>query len=118
MTMSKVMTPMLAVMAFVIAYPWAVVLVPIIVIGLIRNPGPTIMLVVVIIAVTLGLMIVAPGLVRLVSRCQRAWARLVFELWKMLETRRTVSRAERNVRATVATESDRPSDLGSDPDAA
>ena len=116
--MTKVMTPMLAIIAFAIAYPWAVVIVPIIVIGLIRNPGPTVMLVVVIIAVTLGLIIVAPGLVRLVSRIQRAWAKLVFELWKMLEMKRTVSRAERNVRSTVATESDRPSDLGSEPDVA
>lgn len=115
--MSKVITPILAVIAFVIAYPWAAVIIPIIVIGLIRNPGPTFMLVVVLMAVTLGLMVLAPGLVRFVSRTQRAWAKVVFELWKMLEMKRTVSRAERNVRATVATESDRPSDLGNDPDA-
>lgn len=115
--MSKFMSPLLGVIVFAIAYPWAAVILPIIVIGMIRNPGPTIMLVAVLFAGTVGLMIVAPGIARMVSRTQRAWAKLVFELWKMIEMKRTVSRAERNVRATVATESDRPSDLGSDPDA-
>lgn len=111
--MSKVTTPMLAVTAVILAYPWAVVIVPVIVIGLIRNPGPTSMLAIGLIAVTLGLVVVAPGLVKFVSRTQRAWAKLVFEVWKLIETKRTISRAEKDIQSTVLTRDD----LGGDPNA-
>lgn len=110
-------SPVLAILAFVIAYPWVVIGVPIIVIGMIRNPGPTSVLVAVIVAVILGCMIVVPGLTRFVARCQRAWAKLVFEVWKVIEQKRTIKQSEKRMRETVVNESRPVQDFGGDLDA-
>lgn len=119
MTMRDLMksSPVLAILAVIVAYPWAVVTVPILVIGMIRNPEPTTMLVVVLVAVILGAMIVVPGLVRFVVRVQRAWTRLVFEVWKLIETKRTIKQSEKRMRETVVNESRPVQDLGGDLDA-
>src|SRR5690606_36762132 len=119
MTMRDLMksSPVLAILAVIVAYPWAVVTVPILVIGMIRNPEPTMMLVVVLVAVILGARIVVPGLVRFVVRVQRAWTRLVFEVWKLIETKRTIKQSEKRMRETVVNESRPVQDLGGDLDA-
>lgn len=118
MTMRDLMksSPVLAILAVIVAYPWAVVIVPIIVIGLIRNTSGTIMLLVVMVAVILGSMIVLPGLVRFVVRVQRAWTRLVFEVWKVVETKRTIKASEKRMRQTVVNESRPVQDFGGDDD--
>lgn len=119
MTMRSLMSssPLLAILAAIIAYPWAAVLVPLLAIGLIRNTRATVMLLVVMVAVLLGAMIVCPRLIRFAMRVQRAWARLVFEVWKVIETKRTIKTSEKRIRQTVLSETCPVRDLGSHFDA-
>lgn len=110
-------SPVLALLAAIIAYPWAFVLVPILVIGMVRNTEAAVLLLTILVAVSLGAMILLPGLTRLVVRTQRAWAKLVFEVWKLIETKRTVKQSEKRMRETVVSESRPVQDLGGDLDA-
>lgn len=120
MTMRDLMksSPVLAILAVIVAYPWAIVIVPILVIGMVRNTQATVILLVVIVAVILGAMVVVPRLVRFVVRVQRAWTRLVFEVWKVVETKRTIKQSEKRMRQTIADEARPMQDLGGDDDVA
>lgn len=110
-------SPVLGLLAAIIAYPWAFVLVPILVIGFVRNTEATVLLLTVLVAVSLGAMILLPGLTRFVVRAQSAWAKIVFEVWKLIETKRTIKQSERRMRETVVNESRPVQDLGGDLDA-
>lgn len=103
-----------AVFAYVIAYPWLVVLVPAVVIGAIRDVGSTVLAAAIGGALLLGLRIALPRLSRLLFGAQRLWAAKVFELWKLGEVKATVRSAETRMRETVVAESRPVNDLGGD----
>lgn len=110
-------SPVFAFLATCVAYPWAVILVPLLVIGLTRNTNGTVMLMAFIAALVLGTIIALPRLARLVAGIQRAWANLVFETWKIIETKRLIKQSEKRMRETVVSEARPMQDLGGDLDA-
>ena len=106
-------TSLLAVLAVVVAYPWALIAVPLIAVGLIRNFNGTCLFLVVCAAVVMALYIICPSVPRTIAALQRFWSRKVFEIWKLIEMKRTISSAESRINTTVLTRDD----LGGEPDA-
>lgn len=98
--------------AHVIAYPHIVLAVVVLAIGLVRNPGPTLYATAVVIAVLLGVRIAVPHLYRLAASVAHLWAKTVLKTWRLWDDRRAIRDSERNMRATVISETQQLSDLG------
>lgn len=106
-----------AILALLIAYPWALIVVPLIAVGMIRNFTGMCLLLIAFAAVVMALYIMCPVVPRTIAAFQRFWARKVFEIWKLVEMKRTVAHSERRMRETVVNESRPAQDLGGDLDA-
>lgn len=98
--------------AHLIAYPHIVLAVVVLTIGLVRNPGATLTLAAIVIAVLLGVRIAVPGLYRLTVSATRLWAATVLKTWRLWDDRRAIRDSEKNMRATVISETQQLSDLG------
>lgn len=98
--------------AHLVAYPHIVLAVVVLTIGLVRNPGPTLYATAVVLAVLLGVRIAVPHLYRLVAAAARLWAKTVLKTWRLWDDRRAIRDSEKNMRATVISETQQLSDLG------
>lgn len=98
--------------AHLLAYPHIVLAVVVFTIGLVRNPGPTLYATAIIIAVLLGVRIAVPRLYRLVASAAHLWAKTVLKTWRLWDDRRAIRDSEKNMRATVISETQQLSDLG------
>lgn len=103
-----------AVLAYVIAYPWLVIVIPASAVGFIRDAASTAVAVAVAVALLVGFRIALPRVSQLVLGAQRLWAAKVFEMWKLGEMKATVRSAETRMRETVVAESRFVNDLGGD----
>ena len=106
-----------AAIAHLIAYPHIVVAVVLVTIGLVRNAGPTLYATAIIVAVLLGFRIAVPRLYRLAAAVPRLWATTVLKTWRLWDDRRAIRDSEKNMRATVISETQNLSDLGRSEDA-
>lgn len=98
--------------AYLIAYPHIVLALIVLIIGLVRNPGPTLYATAIVIAVLLGVRIAVPSLYRLAASAARLWAKAVLKTWRLWDDRRAIRDSEKNMRATVISETQQLSDLG------
>ncbi|MDN5587301.1 MAG: hypothetical protein L0G69_12155 [Brevibacterium sp.] len=110
-------SPFLTILALLIAYPWVFLLVPIIVIGLVKDVGGTVLATALVGSAIVGCLIAVPGPTRFLFAIQRAWAKKVFEVWKLIEMKRTVKQTETRMRETIVSEARPVQDLGDDLDA-
>lgn len=110
-------SPVLAIIAFFIAYPWVLIVVPLIVMGLLRDVGGTVLVIALVGSGIVGCLIAVPRPTRVLFAIQRAWAKKVFEVWKLIEMKRTIKQSEKKMRETVVSESRPVQDFGSDLDA-
>ena len=110
-------SPVIAVFACVIAYPWMLIVLPLLIIGLFRDAGSTVVVTVFAVTIIVAFRIALPGPTRFVFGLQHMWAKKVFDVWKLIEMKKTVARAETRMRETVVSESRPVNDLGSDLDA-
>lgn len=100
------------VVAHLIAYPHIVLALVLLAIGLVRNTGPTIYAAAIVVAVLLGVRIALPRLYRFVASATRLWAKTVLKTWRLWDDRRAIRDSEKNIRATVISETQQLSDLG------
>lgn len=98
--------------AHLIAYPHIVLAVVVLTIGLVRNPGPTLYTTAIVSAVLLGVRIATPRLYRLIAAAAQLWAKTVLKTWRLWDDRRALRDSEKNMRATVISETQQLSDLG------
>lgn len=114
----KSKSAVLAICAVLVAYPWALIVVPLIAVGMIRNFTGMCLLLITFVAVVIAMYIMFPVVPRTIAALQRFWARKVFEIWKLIEMKQTIAHSEKRMRETVVSESRPVQDLGGDLDAA
>lgn len=118
---SAAVTVVIAVIAWLVAYFWVAGLFVLVVIAAMSDASTLYMGTAIVVAIAVGMRLVLPGLCRFVIWAllglQQWWAERVFDVWRVIETKRTIAAATRSAGVEAFTE-DRPvDDLGRERDA-